>query len=213
MPGVLSSIRGAGTGPANTWQHRLRRRMSFATSSQATDFINNVATPAVEEVAAELSKLGVDVSCHRGTHPDYPIPYIDLVVHFPGQHEFKYQPYPVAYNVPNYATNLAAVEEIYFKVEIFTLTGSHGQDIMGYTNDQVISDILDAYDAHMMYMSMIGDKGSPSGLVKVELPEQWSDSDQIDRSTTTLPIVPKATTTTDDQQSSTPDQGASPHER
>lgn len=212
MPGVLSSIRGTGTGPSSTWRHRLRRRMSFATSNQATDFINNVATPAVEEVAEELTKLGADVSCHRGIHPDYPIPFVDLVVYFPGQDEFKYQPYPVAYNVPNYATNLAAVEEVFFKVEIFTLTGSHGQDIMGYTKDQVISDILDAYDAHMMYMSMIGDKGSPSGMVAVDIPDEWTDSDHIDPETTTINIVPTEESTTANE--STPDkQGDASNER
>src|SRR5699024_2488850 len=193
---------------------RLRRRMSFATPTQARTFINDVATPAVEVVAAELKRLGADVDCHRGEHPDYPIPYVDLVVHFPNnQDEFKYQPYPVAYNVPNYAANLAAVEEVFFKVEIFTLTGSQGQDIMGYTKDQVISDILDAYDAHMMYMSMIGDKGSPSGLVEVDIPDEWTDSDQIDTNTSTIEIVPTESVTTTDDQAKANDQGETDHDR
>lgn len=190
MPGVLSSIRGASGRPSSTWRQRLSRRMSWATAEQARDFINKVATPAVEEVAEELTKFGADVSCQRGEHPDYPIPYVDLVVHFPDQDEFKYQPYPVAYNVPNYASNISAVAEVFFKVEVFSLTGSQGKDIMGYTKDQVISDILDAYDAHMMYMSMIGDKGSPSSLVEADIPDEWTDSDQIHTPTTTIPIVP-----------------------
>lgn len=214
MPGVISSIRDASSKPASTWRQRLRRRMSFATPTQARTFINDVATPAVEEVAAELKRLGADVDCHRGEHPDYPIPYVDLVVHFPNnQDEFKYQPYPVAYNVPNYAANLAAVEEVFFKVEIFTLTGSQGQDIMGYTKDQVISDILDAYDAHMMYMSMIGDKGSPSGLVEVDIPDEWTDSDQIDTNTSTIEIVPTESVTTTDDQAKANDQGETDHDR
>ena len=190
MPGVLSSIRGDSGRPSSTWRQRLSRRMSWATAEQARDFINKVATPAVEEVAEELTKFGADVSCKRGEHPDYPIPYVDLVVHFPDQDEFKYQPYPVAYNVPNYASNISAVAEVFFKVEVFSLTGSQGKDIMGYTKDQVISDILDAYDAHMMYMSMIGDKGSPSSLVEADIPDEWTDSDQIHTPTTTIPIVP-----------------------
>src|SRR5699024_3925120 len=127
MPGVLSSLRDS---RKSSWQHRLRRRMSFATAEQTTKFINEVATPAVEDVAEELTKLGADVTCHRGEHPDYPIPYVDLMVRFPEQDEFKYQPYPVAYDVPNYASNLAAVKEVFFKVEVFTLTGSQGKDIM-----------------------------------------------------------------------------------
>src|SRR5699024_7202537 len=66
MPGVISSIRDASGKPSATWRQRLRRRMSFATPTQARTFINDVATPAVEEVAAELKRLGADVDCHRG---------------------------------------------------------------------------------------------------------------------------------------------------
>src|SRR5690625_1674962 len=206
MPGVLSSIRDAGG--KSTWKQRLRRRMSFATADQTTKFINEVATPAVEEVAQELTKLGANVTCHRGEHPDYPIPYVDLLVRFANQDEFKYQPYPVAYNVPNYASNMAAIEEVFYKVEIFTLTGSQGKDIMGYSKEQVISDILDAYDAHMMYMSLTGDKGSPSSLVEVDIPDEWTDSDQVDTTTLSVPVTP-----TDDHNSSQSTPGDAPDER
>ena len=210
MPGVLSSIRDAGG--KSTWKQRLRRRRSFATADQTTKFINEVATPAVEEVAQELTKLGANVTCHRGEHPDYPIPYVDLLVRFANQDEFKYQPYPVAYNVPNYASNMAAVKEIFFKVEVFTLTGSQGKDIMGYTGDQIIADILDAYDAHVLYMSMIGDKGSPSGIVEVNVPDEWTDSDQVDTETSTIPTVPEQTSSINDPTTRN-DQGGADHER
>ncbi len=211
MPGVLTSIRATSGRPSSTWRQRLARRMSWASADQAREFMNTVAIPAVEEVAEELHRLGADVTCHRGQHPEYPIPYVDLVVEFPEQDEFKYQPYPVAYNVPNYAANMAAVEEVFFKIEIFNLTGSQGRDIMGYSKEHVISDILDAYDAHMMYMSMIGDKGSPSSIVKVEIPEEWSDSDQIDPSTSSLKIIPKASKNPDAP--SVTEQGESQHDR
>ena len=209
MPGVLSSLRDTTGRPSSTWRQRLARRMSWATAEQARDFMNNVATPAVEEVAAELAKLGADVTCQRGEHPEYPIPSVDLMVHFTDQDEFKYQPYPVAYNVPNYAHNISAVSEVYFKVEVFNLTGSQGKDIMGFTKDQVISDILDAYDAHMMYMSMIGDKGSPSSVVEADIPDEWTDSDQIHTPTSTIPIVPAQPA---GQQTST-EHGEAPNDR
>lgn len=209
MPGVLSSIRGTTGRPSATWRQRLARRMSWATAAQARDFMNEVAIPAVEEVAEELTKLGADVTYHRGEHPEYPIPYVDLMVHFTDQDEFKYQPYPVANNVPNYAHNISAVSEVFFKIEVFNLTGSQGKDIMGFTKDQVISDILDAYDAHMMYMSMIGDKGSPSSLVEADIPDEWTDSDRLHTPTNTIPIVPAERA---GQHTST-EQGEAPNDR
>lgn len=187
FPGMLSSRTGDHVANKN-WRQRLRRRMNWATAEQAGKYIDEVATPAVEEVAAELRKLGADVTCQRGEHPEYPIPYIDLLVRFPHQDEFKYQAYPVAYNVPNYATNLSAVEEIFFKVEIFSATGSQGKDIYGYTKEQVIADVLDAYDAHMAYMAAIGNGGAPTAIPGVEIPEEWDDSDQLSPDTEALKL-------------------------
>ncbi|MGO1543295.1 MAG: choline BCCT transporter BetT [Gulosibacter sp.] len=187
FPGMLSSRTGD-HGVTKNWRQRLRRRMDWATAEQAGQFIDEVATPAIEEVAAELKKLGADVTCQRGEHPEYPIQYIDLLVRFPDQDEFKYQAYPVAYNVPNYASNLAAVEEIFFKVEIFSATGSQGKDIYGYTKEQVIADVLDSYDAHMAYMAAIGEGGAPTAVVPVEIPDEWDDSDQLSPDTTSLKL-------------------------
>ena len=71
--------------------------MTSATAEQATTFIETVATPAVEEVAAELEDLGADVVCQRGAHPDSGIPFVDLVVSLPDAEDFMYQTYQVAY--------------------------------------------------------------------------------------------------------------------
>src|SRR5699024_4777357 len=114
LPGLLNSrVLGADGGERGSWRKRLQHRMTYASAEQATTFIETVATPAVEEVAAELKGLGADVSCDRGEHPDSGIPFVDLVVSFPESEDFKYQTYPVAYSTPSFATNLAAVRDTF----------------------------------------------------------------------------------------------------
>nr|WP_147592960.1 choline BCCT transporter BetT [Corynebacterium provencense] len=168
--------RTGGTGPARlAWRRRLRRRMSFPSAAETEKYVETVAAPAIEEVAEELKGMGLDVSCHRGTHPDYPISYVDLVVNFPGQNEFKYEAYPVACQVPNFAVNLNVDHDVYFTLEIFSATGSRGHDILGYTKEQVITDVLDAYDAHLEFMSLSGDRGTPTGETQAPVPEFWAD--------------------------------------
>ena len=49
---------------------------------------------------------------------------------------------------------------------------------------------LDAYDVHIMYMSMTGDKGAPTGPVEVSAPQEWPDLEPP--VTNTLPVVPPA---------------------
>ena len=54
----------------------------------------------------------------------------------------------------------------------------------GYTQDQVITDVLDAYDAHIAYLNLSGDGSLATGDVTANVPEEWIDSDRIDPSTT-----------------------------
>jgi choline/glycine/proline betaine transport protein len=181
--GALLDRAGSIGPPKLAWRRRLRRRMSFPTAEQTEKYVEDVAAPAIEEVAEELKGLGLDVTCHRGTHPDYPISFVDLVVDFPGQDEFKYEAYPVASQVPNFAVNLNVDEDVYYTLEIFSATGSRGHDILGYTKEQVIADVLDSYDAHMAYMELTGDKGTPTGEAHTVVPEFWGeDEETVDES-------------------------------
>ncbi|WP_422115242.1 choline BCCT transporter BetT [Brachybacterium sp. UNK5269] len=182
LPGVLTSrVREADGAERGTWRQRLHKRMSFASDAQARTFVETVAAPAIEEVASELKDLGADVTCHRGTHPDSELPFVDLVVCFPESEDFKYQAYPVAYSVPSFAANLSTVRDTYYRIEIFSIFGSRGKDIMGYSKDQVISDVLDSYDAHIMYLNMSQEIGTATGSIAVTAPDTWIDTDHVDR--------------------------------
>ncbi|MGP5483626.1 high-affinity choline transporter BetT [Brachybacterium alimentarium] len=181
LPAMLTSrVRDAGTGERGSWRQRLHMRMSYADEAKARGYVESVAAPAVEEVAAELAKLGADVSCHRGDHPDCSVPFVDLVVSFRDAEDFKYQAYPVAYSVPSFAANLSTVRDVYYRIEIFSMLGSRGRDIMGYTKEQVITDVLDSYDHHIMYLTMSQEIGTATGTIPVTAPETWIDTDQID---------------------------------
>ncbi|WP_333617879.1 choline BCCT transporter BetT [Dietzia sp.] len=178
LPDVLGS-RVRDGGDRGNWRERLRRRHQYASATEVREFVEDVAAPAVEEVAAELDALGVDVHCHRGAHPDSDIPYVDLVVRFPDTDDFKYQAYPVAYALPSFAVNLSAVRDTYYRLEVFSIFGSRGRDIMGLTRDQVITDVLDAYDGHITYLDMSGDMGATTGGVTAHVPEEWIDTDRV----------------------------------
>jgi len=181
LPALLTSrVREAEGAERGSWRKRLSHRMSYADEDRARSFVETVAAPAIEEVAAELAKLGADVRCDRGEHPDSTVPFVDLVVCFPEAEDFKYQAYPVAYSVPSFAANLATVRDVYYRIEIFSMLGSRGRDIMGYTKDQVISDVLDSYDAHIMYLTMSQEIGTATGTIPVTAPATWIDTDHID---------------------------------
>jgi choline/glycine/proline betaine transport protein len=75
------------------------------------------------------------------------------------------------------------VRDTFYRVEIFSSLGSRGRDIMGYSKDQVIADVLDSYDAHIMYLTMSTEIGTATGTIPVTAPDTWSDTDHIDPAT------------------------------
>lgn len=182
IPGALSG-RVRDPNSRTTWRQRLARHMDFATARQATAFVEREAGPALEEVAEELRSHGADVELTRGVHPECAVPWVDLTVHFPGQDDFKYQAYPVAHPVPSFATNISAVQDLYFHVEVFSATGSRGRDIMGYTREQICANVLDDYEAHLAFMTMNGEGSTLSSRLGTEAPAVWTDSDQVPATT------------------------------
>lgn len=176
LPGALSDRTGTPQ-PRLAWRNRLKRRMSFPSAAETQAYVENTAAPAIGEVADELRELGLDVTLTREPHPEYPIDFVDLLVKFPGQDDFKYQAYPVPGQVPNFAVNLNVDHDVYFTLEIFSATGSRGHNILGYSKEQVIADVLDAYDIHVEYMSLTGDRGTPTADVHGTAPALWTDDD------------------------------------
>ncbi|MGO2112338.1 MAG: choline BCCT transporter BetT [Pseudoclavibacter sp.] len=167
------SARGGDASPGR-WRRRLANFMEYPDDGTTTAFMNDVVVPAVEEVAAELKKQEAEVTCERGTVEDTEIPQIDLHVYFDEQPMFKYQAYPVEYSVPSFAIKASNTDATYQKVEIFSATGSPGYDISGYSKDQVIADILDAYQRHLTMLTLSDtEPGSTVALDTSAIPTDW----------------------------------------
>ncbi|WP_300345634.1 choline BCCT transporter BetT [Nesterenkonia sp.] len=175
LPSALSErIVGSGESTPARLRRRLARHMHYPTAEEVGQYVDSVAAPAVEEVASALTEQGAEVTCSRGVVEDTQLPHVDLHVYFGDQAMFKYQAYPVEYSVPNFALNFRSTEQTFYRVEVFSATGSAGHDIFGYTKDQVISDVLDAYERHLAVLTMNDDDGgTPVTLNTGAIPDDW----------------------------------------
>ena len=92
---------------------------------------------------------------------------------------FRYQVYPVEHLTPSFAglVHLDSDADIYYyRLEVFTLTGSLGYDVYGYTQEQLISDVLDLYERHLEFLHMQSDLPGTSDLSdNAEPVREWSD--------------------------------------
>ncbi|MDJ0338526.1 choline BCCT transporter BetT [Cryobacterium sp. PH31-O1] len=153
LPGLLSGRSGD---PARTrnWRQRLSRAMSYPGQRQAEHFVSTVALPALREVHEELRAQGAEVTLTEGVVDGLQIPHLDLLVSMGDEREFKYQIYPVQLDIPTYAVRTESERGKYYRMEVFSLEGSHGYDLSGYSKEQVITDVLDHYETHLDFLHL-----------------------------------------------------------
>lgn len=134
------------------WQNRLATMVSFPRRSHVKRFIQDVVLPAMESVASEFSKQGVESTIQLDTEKQIP----SLVVLHGDEVDFFYKVTPRSYLQPSFMLDEEDEEERkYFRAEVFLREGGQNYDIMGWTSDQVIGDIIDQYEKHMHFLNMV----------------------------------------------------------
>ena len=153
LPGLLSD-RSGDPARARNWRQRLARAMSYPGQRQAQRFVSTVALPALQEVEAELRIQGAEVTLSEGVVEGLQISHLDLLVSMGDERGFKYQIYPVQLDIPTYAVRSTSEQGKYYRMEVFSLEGSHEYDLMGYSKEQVIADVLDHYETHLDFLHL-----------------------------------------------------------
>ncbi|CAK5467032.1 High-affinity choline transport protein (BCCT-family transporter) [Escherichia coli] len=61
---------------------------------------------------------------------------------------------PQQYSVPGFTYRARSGKSTYYRLETFLLEGSQGNDLMDYSKEQVITDILDQYERHLNFIHL-----------------------------------------------------------
>ncbi|GAA4675546.1 choline BCCT transporter BetT [Nocardioides nanhaiensis] len=160
LPGALSSRSGTEPGRRHVpWQARVRRVMSFPDRRQADDFLAEVVTPALEEVAAELvaQRVGAEVASVVDEHGH---PGIKLSAEVGGDDRgFCYLVQHRSVPIPAYGGWAPRGDEVYSRLEVHLRDGGQGYDVLGYSHTQLIDDVLDQYERHLEFLRLADGTG------------------------------------------------------
>lgn len=143
-----------GNGTLN-WKQRLGRVMNFPGTSYTQRMLDLVCIPAMQDVAKELNLRGAKVEFNiLPPSSDERLDHLELTVDLGEEQSFIYQVWPQRYSVPGFTYRARSGKSHYFRLETFLWEGSQGNDLMDYTKEQVISDILDQYEKHMNFIHL-----------------------------------------------------------
>ena len=66
--------------------------------------------------------------------------------------------------MPTFSGKMSRATDVYYRLEVFTQTGSGGYDLMGLTRQQVIDDVLERYEAHLAFLTFSSETDTASVL-------------------------------------------------
>ncbi|MGH3434618.1 MAG: choline BCCT transporter BetT [Thermocrispum sp.] len=141
-------------GVHRSWRQRLARVMAYPGEQAARAFVADVCRPAVTEVAEELREQEAAATMTSGRADEANIDYVELSVPMGGEDDFVYRITPRKAPTPTFALNRVSGEDTYVRFEVVLTDGGQGYDVMGYTTEQLIGDILDQYERHLEYLRL-----------------------------------------------------------
>ncbi|MCU4413566.1 choline transporter [Acinetobacter sp. WU_MDCI_Axc73] len=135
------------------WKKRLSRVMHHPGTFETKKMLNEICRPAVLAVTEELQKRAVQVDITEvPLEEDAELYHLDITIHLEEEQNFIYQIWPVRYIAPNFSERGKRGKQFYYRLETYLYEGSQGNDLVGYTKEQVINDILDRYERHMTFL-------------------------------------------------------------
>ena len=137
------------------WRERLHTIIDFPSLMVGQRFLKQVVQPALNEVAEELRQAGLTVALELDD---------DSVKTFRVMHgeelDFIYQVQLAAHVQPSFTynendPNASPDEHTYYRAEVHLREGGQDYDILGWSRDAVISDLIEHYHKHMHFLHVL----------------------------------------------------------
>lgn len=134
-----------------SWEQRLSRVIHHPRYPEVMHFINNVAEPCFKKLESEFTKRSLAAKVERDDRDR-----IWIEVDHGDEQEFFYSIHARPYTPPSFVvrdTSKRRSKELqYYRAEVYLKEGGQDYDIMGWTEDQVIADVIDQYEKHMHFL-------------------------------------------------------------
>jgi len=137
------------------WRQRLSQAVHFPSRDEVYRFLDQTVRPAIEDVTTVFGEKGLNVV----TQPDPENHTVGLEIGHGEERPFIYQVKMSGYFTPSFARGGMGSKQLnnrrYYRAEVHLSEGSQDYDLVGYTKEQVINDILDQYERHMQFLHLV----------------------------------------------------------
>lgn len=161
LPRILSGRALVLDGQASrSWRKRLGRSTHFPDVPQVERALTDAVAPALRDVMEELNGSGVPAAVTRGPETETPdtgdeVPdNVQLSVDISPDHPFIYRVEVTEVAVPVFGTKLVEGRSRYARLVVHLAEGGQPYDVMHWTQNQIIDDVLDKYERHLEFLRL-----------------------------------------------------------
>ena len=137
------------------WRQRLSQAVHFPSRDEVYRFMDDVVRPAIADVREVFEQKGLVLI----TQDDPSHDNVSLKIGHGEEQPFIYQVQMRGYFTPSFALGGLGTQELknrrYYRAEVHLSEGSQNYDLVGYSKEQIINDILDQYERHMQYLHLV----------------------------------------------------------
>lgn len=148
--GENASSPGRHHGTQRPWQSRLKSLLTYPNLEKSQEFIRQVAAPALENISRELQKENVTVKFSRSPMN------VSIEIKNKSIQNFFYSVGLKPYLRPNFAVNSTDINDDetakYYRAEVYLIEGGQGYDVMGYSINELINDVLYQYNKYTEFL-------------------------------------------------------------
>ena len=148
---MLGSIGPSEISNTADWKNRLRHLLWYPDRADATSFITESVVPAMQEFAAELASHGLDAQVEQDEDRAM------LTVRHGDEVDFQYLVAARRHARPGLALSAdgSGGGDGYFRAEVHLREGSQDYDLMGWSREQVLQDLLEQYQRHLHFLHVL----------------------------------------------------------
>lgn len=137
-----------------SWEKRLSRIIHQPNKKQVSEFLEQQVKPALEKVADYLREreLNAEVHAEDGKKAWIEVPHGEEI-------DFFYSVHARPISAPSFTlrdTRKEREEKLrHYRAEVYLKEGGQDYDVMGWSSEQLLADIIDQYEKHLHYLNTI----------------------------------------------------------
>ncbi|MFU0842790.1 MAG: Choline transporter [Burkholderia sp.] len=129
------------------WKTRLHTIVDYPSECEVRTYFERVIVPALSDVTAEFRRASLNASLRCGEDR------AAICISYPEAPDFLYEVRLRHYESPETTPESDRTE--FTRAEVFLREGSRDYDLMGWSRDQIINDVLDQYEEHLTFLRAV----------------------------------------------------------